>query len=187
MSESERDTPDASNDDREIREAANPDYVDDDDFADPEEAVFGRDSSGQLKAQKCYVDELDAHTLARPLKKPQREMIEELADSDSDREELSDAELAELFDDRLERPDLTTVDECQGSRVTERFVADEMSPEKQTGYLIGILLASDMNDTVRLMRNELTDKEIRMAAIAEQAENGLVTESAQGNRRGQTN
>jgi hypothetical protein len=186
MSESERDTPGAPDDDREIREAANPDYVNDDDFADPEEAVFGRDSSGQLKAQKCYVDELDAHTLARPLKKPQREMIEALQDPDSDRDELSDAELAELFDDRLERPDLTTVAECQGDRVTERFVADEMSPEKQEGYLIGILLASDMNDMVRLMRNELTDKEMRMAAIAQQADNGLVTESAQGNRRGRT-
>lgn len=149
-------------------ETVNPEYADADDgeFVSFEEVTYQRDSQGNLKAEDVHVRELDGMARAVPMNKSQREMISNLQDPDSDRDELTDAELAELFDRNLKKPDLTQHPRASGGRVTEGFVSNEMPQTMQDGCFMAILLASKEYDMVRLLRNELTDSEIKMAVAA---------------------
>jgi hypothetical protein len=102
-------------------------------------------------------------------------------DPDSGKDEVTDAELAELFDRNLIAPDLTGHPKCPDQGVTETFVREEMSQYFQDACYIAVLLASDEYDVVRLMRTDLKPGEIDMAVKMQQAEG-----NGQGNRRNRT-
>lgn len=149
-------------------EPYNPDYEDGDgdDVVSLEESTIQRDpSTGELQPQKNYVEELRGDVVSKPITRDERERyVEPLleADADDDEPALSDADLAELFDRKVVKPDLSAHELC-GDNVTEKFVADGLTKTQEDGYFIAILLASDEYDLVRMMRNNYTDQEIKMA------------------------
>lgn len=140
------------------------DETDDDGIVSLEDTTIQRDTeTGELLPRKNYVDELGGETVSKPLTRDERkEYVEDLLDEDEDKEELSDAELAELFDRKVVKPDLTQHHLC-GDHVTEKFVKEGLTKTQEDGFFIGILLASDENDLVRLIRGEYTDQELKMA------------------------
>ena len=185
-----------SNDDSDVSNVANPastddadpptetaseDYVDtdaDDGLATLEDHTLQRDPSGDLKPQRVTdIPELDgADVIAKPLTRQERKQyIQDLVEGSKD--EITDAELAELFDRKIVAPDLSEHPLCNG-QVTERFVQDGLLGKQEDGYYIAILRASGEDEMVRRMRGELSDTELR-ALIA--AEHGTIPE--QGNPR----
>lgn len=151
-------------------EPTNPDYADyerDDGIVSIEDTTVHRDEDGNLLPRRQPVDELGGDIVAKPLLDTARErFVEDLQDADTDKEELSNADLAELFDTHIVEPDMTQHELC-GDRVTERFVREGMTQKMQDAYYIGILLASDEYEMVarmrRVERGELTDAEVEMA------------------------
>lgn len=169
------DDPNAAERERQAEQGAsgvNPDYNDgDDDFVSFDDVTYTRDDTGELAAEDVFVEELDGMARSRPLMKNQKQRtVNPFIDPDGPKDELTDADLAELFDSRLEKPDLTEHPACEDSRVTERFVGENMPDSMQDGCFIAILLASKEYDIVRLMRNELTESEIEMAVRMEQGD-----------------
>lgn len=143
----------------------NPDYSDSDDVVSIDQTTLQRDSeSGELLPQKVWVDEFGGDIIARPLTRDERKRyIEDLLDEDHEKEELSDSELAELFDRKVVEPDLTD-HRLNGETVTTDFVRDGLNQTQEDGYFIAVLLASDEDRLVRYIRGDYTDSEIRMAA-----------------------
>lgn len=165
------------------------DFEDDDaDFASFEDVTFKRDEQGELVPEDNYVEEIEAWTKALPMTDQQRSHVQDFF-QDEDVTELSDAWLADLFESRLVKPDLTEHSQCEDGRVTERFIAENMSEYNQMALLYGILMASDEWDILRMFRNDLTEKEMEMALkLREQQQREdrerEQTESKRGNRRG---
>lgn len=152
----------------------NPDYAETDDeerFASGDALTFQRDEEGDLVPNEVFVEELEQmghapYALAKPFHGDQRQRyLEDPADPDSDVEELTDADLAELFERNLIRPDLHESPACEG-RITERFVSEELPEPAQDACFIAVLLASGEHEYVRrmrrLQRGELTDAEVKM-------------------------
>lgn len=146
----------------------NPDYSDDNDVVSLDETTLQRDSeTGDLIPEKNWVDELDGNVVARPLTRDERQRyIEDLLDEDSNKDELSDSELAELFDRKIVSPDLTN-HRLNGDKVTTEFIREGLNQAQENGYFIAILLASDEETLVRRLRGEYTDSEIRMVMAQE--------------------
>jgi len=148
---------------------------------------------GELVAERVYVEELDGSVKAKPMVRDERKYyVEEINDPEVDRDEISDGELADLFDEKIKQPDLTEHELCDDS-VTEEFVSEGLTSTGEEGYYIAILLVSGEDDMVRRMRGEYEPDEIDRLARAEAAledhrqQNGADdkrVESAQGNRRG---
>lgn len=143
----------------------NPDYSDSDDVVSIDETTLQRDSeSGELLPRKVYVEEFGGDIVARPLTRDERQRyIEDLLDEETDKDELSDSELAELFDRKIVEPDLTE-HRLNGETVTTDFVREGLNRTQEDGYFIAILLASDETRLVRYTRGEYTDSEIKMVA-----------------------
>lgn len=140
----------------------NPDYSDDDDVVSLNETTLQRDSDGALRPQKNWVKELDGNVVARPLTRDERKRyIEDLVDEETDKDELSDSELAELFDRKIVKPDLTA-HRLNGDKVTTEFVREGLNQTQENGYFNAILLASGEDKLVRMNRGEYTEQEIRM-------------------------
>lgn len=149
------------------KEPHNPEYSDDDDVVSIEETTLQRDSDGDLRPQKMWVDELDGNVVSRPLTRDERKRyIEDLLDEDTDKDELSDSELAELFDRKIVKPDLTK-HPLNGQKITTEFVREGLNQPQEDGYFIAILLASDDDKLVRRMRGDYTDSELRAMMAAE--------------------
>lgn len=141
----------------------NPDYSDDDDVVKLDDTTLQR-VDGELQPQKVYVEELGGKVVTRPLTRDERQRyIEDLLDEDTDKDELSDSELAELFDRKIVEPDLTE-HRLNGETVTTDFVREGLNQTHEDGYFIAILLASEEDRLVRYIRGEFTNSEIRMAA-----------------------
>lgn len=141
----------------------NPEYSDDDDVVSLDETTLQRDSeTGELRPQKIWVDELDGNVVARPLTRDERQRyIEDLLDDETDKDELKDSELAELFDRKIVEPDLLD-HRLNGETITTDFVREGLNQTQENGLFNAILLASDEHRLVRLNRGEYTDSEIRM-------------------------
>lgn len=155
------------------RGTVNPEHASGGQYASWESVTRQRDSDGTLLPKDVFVEEfgdLDIeppYALAKPFHGDQRKRyLEDVADPETDKDEIPDAELAELFDRNLEQPDLTHHPACDG-RISERFVREEMSDPMQDACFIAVLLASDEHEFVRRMRRfqrgELTDAEVKMA------------------------
>lgn len=154
------------------------DYGDDDDIASVEATTIQRGSDGEILPRREFVEELDADVVAKPLIDDARDrFLESVADPETDKEELSNAELAELLDTHLVAPDLTEHPLCENNRVTERFVREGMTDSMQDAYYIGVLLASDEHEYVRRMRRlergQYTDGEVKYAVETEAREGGF--------------
>jgi len=164
----------------------NPETADDtgDEFISVDEVTFSRDDDGNLLAEDVFVEELDGMARSRPLMKEQRErIVEPFIDPEGHKDEITDADLADLFNSRLEKPDLTEHPHCPDSRVTERFVEDHMPQSMQDGCFIAVLLASKEFDLIRILRNELKESEIEIAVRSEQAENETKNERRKRRRK----
>ncbi len=145
----------------------NPEYSDDDDVVSLDETTLQRDSDGDLRPQKVWVKELDGNVVARPLTRDERQRhIEELVDDETDKEELTDSELAELFDRKIVDPDLKG-HRLNGETVTTDFVSKGLNQTQENGYFNAILLASGEDKLVRMNRGEYTEQEIRMVMAAQ--------------------
>jgi len=165
-------SPATGSDDPDPEPAASSEYQDSDDgLATLEDHTLQRDETGGLQPQRIReIQELGgADVIAKPLtRQERRQYIEELVDDSTDKEEITDAELAELFDTKIVRPDLAQHDLCQPEgHVTERFVREGLTGKQEDGYYIAVLRASGEDDMVRQMRGELADKELR-AFIAQE-------------------
>lgn len=138
-------------------------YADDEDFVSIDETTLQRDpDTGQLEPEEVYVEELGGPTLARPMKRDEREQyIDDVADEESEKEEVTDKELAELFDRKLVKPDLSEHEMCDG-RVTEKFVREGLTKNQEDGFYIAVLLASGETDVVRMIRGDYTEREMEM-------------------------
>jgi hypothetical protein len=163
-------------------------YEEDDDIASLEATTVHRDEDGNILPRKQFVEELNAYIVAKPLLDTARErFLEEVQDPDSEKEQLTDADLAELFDTHLVAPDFTQHELCESGRITERFVREGMTEANQDAYYIGILLASDEYEYVarlrRVERGTLTDAEIEFAMRQQDREEaGDEGPRPQGNR-----
>ncbi|MWG34819.1 hypothetical protein [Halomarina oriensis] len=121
------------------------------------DVTVSRDQEGNVLPEKQYVEELDGYVKARRLTKNAREQwIMPLLSG----EDISDAQLADLYESHLVEPDLTN-DEGE---VTERLVAEELDPAMEDGLLYGILLVSDLDEIVdrlrRYPRGDISDEEM---------------------------
>lgn len=139
-----------------------------DGLLDLEDTTLQRGDDGEIKPQEVYVDELGGKVMARSMDRNERQKyIEDLMDEDSDREELSDAELADLFERKIVAPDLTEHPLCEDGKVTEVFVREGLNSAQEDGFFIAILMASGERDLVRLMRGQYRDEEIKHAIARE--------------------
>ncbi|WP_394743304.1 hypothetical protein [Natronococcus roseus] len=148
----------------ESTDTVNPDYDDleDDDLVSLDETTLRRDEEGNLLPERMYVEELGGEAVARPLERDERKrFVEDLFSGDKD--ELTSAELAELFDKKIVAPDLGGHPLSEDGRVTERFVEEGLSQAKEDGFYIAVLLASDEHDIVRRIRGEFTESELELA------------------------
>lgn len=143
-------------------QAQNPDYAEsDDDVVSLGEATLQRDSEGKLMPSKEYVREMNGHVLARPLTRDERKrFVTDLLEGEKD--ELSDADLAELFDLKIVDPDLSDHPLCEDGRVTERFVREGLNQSQEDGLFIAVLLASGEDDMVRRIRGEFNETELEL-------------------------
>lgn len=185
--------------DEEKGQTVNPEYADDDEgqYASWQDVTRQRDEEGNLLPRDVYVEEFDSlnidppYALAIPFHGDQRQRyLVDPSDPDVDKEEVTDAELAELFDKNLVEPDLTEHPACRGGRVTEQLVAEEIDQPMQDACFVAVMLASNEYEYVRRMRRlergELTDAEIKMA-LEERERREEEGPQPQGNRsRNQT-
>lgn len=143
-------------------ETQNPKYAEaDDDVVSLGEATLQRDDEGRLMPSKEYVREMDGYVLARPLTRDERKrFVTDLVEGE--KEELSDAELAELFDLKVVNPDLTQHPLCEDGHVTERFVREGLNQSQENGLFIAVLLASGEDDMVRRIRGEFNETELEL-------------------------
>lgn len=143
-------------------ETQNPTYAEtDDDVVSLGEATLQRDSEGKLMPSKEYVREMNGNVLARPLTRDERQrFVTDLLEGEKD--ELSDAELAELFDLKVVDPDLSEHPLCEDGRVTERFVREGLNQSQEDGLFIAVLLASGEDDMVRRIRGEFNETELEL-------------------------
>lgn len=157
---------------------------DDEGFVEFDEVTFSRGEQGELQPETEYVEELGGKAKARPATKGHRDnYIEPFADPDGEKDTLTNADLAFLFDSRLEKPDLTNHPRCPDDEVTPEFVEEDMPQSMQDGCFIAILLASKEYDLVRLMRNDLKESEIEMAVRQKEMDDESKNERRKRRRR----
>lgn len=150
------------------KSTVNPEYdeLDDDGLVDLETTTLQRDDDGELLPVRTFVQELGGDVVAKPLERDERERFVEDLIGDSGKDELTDAELAELFDSKIVAPDLSEHRLCEEGRVTERFVRKGLNQNQEDGYYIAVLLASDEDELVRRLRGEFKESELELAKAA---------------------
>ncbi|WP_254535238.1 hypothetical protein [Halomarina litorea] len=134
--------------------AQTPDHINgsggDNDLVSLEQTTIQRDEDGEIIPRREYVEELGGDGIARPLTGALRSRyIEGKLEAGED---LTDRDLANIFDRCVVAPDLTTHPQCPSEGVTESFVSDQMTGAMQDAYFILVLLASDEDAVVERIR-----------------------------------
>lgn len=138
--------------------------------------------NGDLVAETIEVEELDGSVRVKPMTRDERKFyVEEVNDPDSGREEITDEELADLFDEKVVEPDLGEHELCPDGEVTERFVREGLSSKGEEGFYIAILLATGEEDMVRTMRGEFDDREMELMLKRMEMQDGSLNGEAPGN------
>lgn len=159
---------DSTNDSANQSDPDTPQYVSgsggDHDLIDRDQQRIQRDENGEIIPRREYVEELGGDAIAKPLPRSARERyIEETLGQGED---VTDAMLAELFDEYLVVPDLTTWEGCPNDRVTEEFVTEGLTQAEEDAFFFAILLASGDHDLVDRLRSNrrggLSENEIAL-------------------------
>lgn len=119
-------------------------------LASLEATTIQRDEDGEIIPRREYVEELGGDGIAKPMTGALRERyIENKLDEGED---ITDRDLANIFNRCVVAPDLTNHPQCPDDGVTEQFVSNEMTGAMQDAYFILVLLASDEDSYAERIR-----------------------------------
>ena len=131
-----------------------PDHVNgsggENDLVSLEQTTIQRDETGEIIPRREYVEELGGDGLAKPMTNA---LSSRYIDGKlNEGEDLTDRDLANIFDRCVVSPDLTEHPQCPNDGVTEEFVAEQMTGAMEDAYFILVLKASGEDALVDRIR-----------------------------------
>ncbi|MFC5970070.1 hypothetical protein ACFPYI_01880 [Halomarina salina] len=121
-----------------------PDHVNgsggENDLVSLEQTTIQRDEDGEIVPRREYVEELGGDAIAKPMTGALRERY--IENKLNEGEDVTDRDLANIFNRCVVAPDLTNHPECPDDQVTEEFVKNGMTGAMQDAYFILVLRAS---------------------------------------------
>jgi hypothetical protein len=148
-----------------------------------DEEGLPRDADGNIKAEAVDVAKLGGTIITEPILPDEHSRIVDPFLTDPEKGRITNAEMADLLDAHLVVPDLTKRPTCPDDHVSEAFVREDLSEDRQLGYLIGMCEVGRQYESAKRLRGEVPEAEQDLLLKVLESDTDIDDIADQGNRQ----